>query len=103
MIIEVQGKELKVGFDAYMALKNENKDLTVISYSNDRPLEDRYGDKALECHNFAAKINIMLQYLPSPDNATYADLESVVAVREHLDMVHDMLTSWTGFQDNDCQ
>jgi len=100
MKVKVQGQELKVGFDAYMALKKENNDLKVVSYSNDKPLEDRYGDKALECHNFAAKINIMLQYLPSPDTATYADLESIVAVREHLDMVHDMLTSWTGFECN---
>ncbi len=101
MIVEVQGKELKVGFDAYMALKNENKNLKVVSYSNDKPLEDRYGNKTLECYNFAAKINIMLQYLPSPDTATYADLESIVVIREHLDMVHDMLVSWTGLQDND--
>lgn len=101
MKVKVQGKEIKVGFDAYMALKHENSDLEVISYSNDRPLEDRYGDKVLECDTFAAKINIMLQYLPSPDTATYTDLESIVAIREHLDMVHDMLTSWTGFQDND--
>lgn len=101
MKVKVQGQEIRVGFDAYMALKNENSDLTVISYSNDRPLEDLYGDKTLECHNFAAKINIMLQYLPSPDTATYADLGSIVAIREHLDMVHDMLISWTGYQDND--
>lgn len=101
MKVKIQGKEITVGFDAYMALKNENEDLEVVSYSNDRPLEDLYGDKALECHNFAAKINIMLQYLPSPDTATYTDLGSIIAIREHLDMVHDMLTSWTGYRDND--
>jgi hypothetical protein len=101
MKVKVQGKEIKVGFDAYMALKNENSDLKVVSYSNDLSLEDRYGDKTLECHKFCAKIKIMLEYLPSPDTATYTDLESIVAIREHLDMVHDMLTSWTGFQDND--
>jgi hypothetical protein len=101
MKVRLQGKEIKVSFGAYMALKDENPDLEVVSYSNDKSLEDRYGDKTLECHNFCAKIKIMLEYLPSPDTATYTDLESIVAIREHLDLVKDMLTSWTGFQDND--
>jgi hypothetical protein len=101
MKVRLQGKEIKVSFGAYMALKDENPDLEVVSYSNDKSLEDRYGDKTLECHKFCAKIKIMLEYLPSPDTATYTDLESIVAIREHLDLVKDMLTSWTGFQDND--
>jgi hypothetical protein len=99
MKVKVQGKEIEVGFDAYMALKNENSDLEVVSYS-DHSVEDQYTDELMKCKIFIAHINKLMNLLPSPDRAIYTDYSSAYAMREHLDMVYDMLTSWTGFECN---
>jgi len=100
MKVKVQGQELKVSFDAYMVLKNENNDLEVVSYSDySVSVEDQYTDELMKCKILIAHINKLMNLLPSPDRAIYTDYSSAYATREHLDMVYDMLISWT---DSEC-